>query len=105
MVTVEALEDFALDDAAGLKAQLGDSPAGPGAGRLAAFLRWGEVVADALVRRLGAGGWFGGADLPPRVGSVVALGDGDNPSHALTSSPAARGPPGPGQPAGGRHDH
>ena len=39
MLAVEALEDLPVDDAAGLQAQLGDSFAGPDAGRLAALLR------------------------------------------------------------------
>jgi hypothetical protein len=48
MLAVQALEDVAVDDAARAQAEFGDSLAGPGAGRLAALLGWGQVVTDAL---------------------------------------------------------
>ena len=63
MVAVERLEDLTLDDAAGLKTQLGDSPAGPGTGRLAALLGRREVVAE---RPLSAA-------LAPAAGSAVPI--------------------------------
>ena len=100
MVAVQRLEHLAVDDAAGLKAQLGDAPAGPDARRLAAPLRRRQVVADAR-RGLGACGWFGGADLLPRVGGIVALGDGDDPGHAPASSP----PPAAARASRNHHDH
>ena len=93
MLAVQALEDLPVDDAAGLQAELGDSFAGPDAGRLAALLGRRQVIADALPSVLGGAlAGLGGADLLPRVGGVVALGDGDDPGHRPPSSPRLNRP-------------
>ena len=87
MLAVQALEDLAVDGFAGTQAELGDCFAGPDAGRLAAFLGGRQVVADAPSQVLGSLAGLGSADLLPRVGGVVALGDGDDPGHRPPSSP------------------
>jgi hypothetical protein len=88
MLTVQPLEDLPLNDAPGLESEFRDAFAGPDPRRLPALLRWRQVVADALSGTLRVLAGFGGTDLPPRVGGVVALGDGDDPGQCRAPSGA-----------------
>src|SRR5882757_3349591 len=81
VLPVQALEHGAFNDAAGSQPEFCDSLAGPDPWWLPAFLRWRQVVAHALPGILRGLAWLGGPDLPPRVGGVVALGDGDEPGQ------------------------
>ena len=100
MLPEQRLEHRTVHDPARPQAKLGDASASPDARRFPAPLRWGQVVPG--TRRAGAIlAPFRSADLLPRVGGVVALGNGDDPGHRSTSSPHRAGR----QPGGTHHDH